>query len=78
MWGMWAKIKTWKLEEVSRLPQNLAIFSSREKEGWEFGKYLIIQKCEMVSLLKQVLSERDFIFVESLKWQSDACKQCCY
>ena len=44
------------------------------KEDWEIGKYFIAQKVQMVYVLKQVLSGKEFIFEESLKWQSDACR----
>ena len=51
-------------------------FFKLERKKAEIGKYLIIQKYEMVYVLKYVLSDREFIFVESLKWQSDACRWC--
>ena len=55
----------------------LGNFFKLERKKAKIGKYLIIQKYEMVYVLKKVLSDREFIFVESLKWQSDACR-CCY
>ena len=42
-------------------------FFKLERKKAEIGKYLIIQKYEMVYVLKQVLSDIEFIFVESLK-----------
>ena len=45
-----------------------------ERKKAEIGTNLIIQKYEMVYVLKKILSKREFIFVESLKWQSDACR----
>ena len=49
-------------------------FFKLERKKAKIGKYLIIQKYEMVYVLKQVLSEREFNFVECLKWKSDACR----
>ena len=49
-------------------------FFKLERKKAEICTYLIIQKYEMVYVLKKLLSEREFIFVESLKWQSDACR----
>ena len=49
-------------------------FFKLERKKAEIGTNLIIQKYEMVYVLKKILSKREFIFVESLKWQSDACR----
>ena len=45
----------------------LISFFKLERKKAQIGKYLIIKKYEMVYALKQVLSNREFIFVESLK-----------
>ena len=42
-------------------------FFKLERKKAEIGKYLIIQKYEMVYVLNEVLRDREFIFVESLK-----------
>ena len=41
-------------------------FFKLERKKAEIGKYLIIQKYEMVYVLKYVLSDREFIFVQVL------------
>ena len=45
----------------------LCNFFKLERKKTEIGKYLIIQKYEIVYVLKKVLSDREFNFVESLK-----------
>ena len=53
----------------------LSNFFKPERKKAKIGKYLIIQKYEMVYVLKKVLSDREFNFEkESLEWQSDACR----
>ena len=42
-----------------------------ERKKDELVKYLIVQKYEMVYVLKQVLNDTEFIFVENVKGQSD-------
>ena len=42
-----------------------------ERKKTKIGTYLIIQKYEMTYVLKQVLGDTEFIFVESVKEQSD-------
>ena len=43
----------------------LSNFFKLERKKAEIGKYLIIQKYEIAYVLKKVLSDREFNFVES-------------
>ena len=47
-----AKIKTWKFAEVLSLPTEFRNFFKLERKKVEIGKYLIIQKYEMVYVRK--------------------------